>query len=83
MRSLFTSSPTLRVMRREFGRIAARKAWYILMIIMPLVVFSITSYIYRDRVVVDIPIGMCDMDNNRPLLRINSFIEDQQPHIID
>ncbi len=61
--SFYSNSPTLRVARREFRRIAARKSWYLLMVIMPLVVFSLTSYIYRNRVVVDIPIGLCDLDN--------------------
>lgn len=60
-----SNSPTLRVMRREFGRIAARKAVYALMIILPLVVFFLVSYIYRDRVIVDIPFAVCDLDNSR------------------
>jgi len=64
MSQFFSNSPILRVMRREFGRIAERKAIYTLMIIVPLIVFFLVSYIYRDRVVVDIPIGMCDLDNS-------------------
>ncbi len=64
MSRFFSNSPTLRVMRREFRRIAERKAVYILMIIVPLVVFFLVSYIYGDRVVVDIPVGVCDLDNS-------------------
>lgn len=60
----FLNSPTLQVMRREFRRIAERKAVYTLMIIVPLVIFSLVSYIYSDRVVADIPIGVCDLDNS-------------------
>jgi len=60
-----SNSPTLAVMRREFGRIAERKAVYTLMIIVPLIVFFLVSYIYRDRVVVDIPVGVCDLDNSQ------------------
>jgi len=64
MSQFFTNSPTLRVMRREFGRIAERKAVHTLMIIVPLIVFFLVSYIYGGRVVVDIPIGVCDLDNS-------------------
>ncbi len=34
------------------------------MIIIPLIVFFLVSYIYQDRVVLDIPIGVCDLDNS-------------------
>jgi len=71
----FANSPTLRVMRREFRRIAARKAVYSLMIIVPLVVFFLVSYIYKDRVVVDIPVGVCDLDNSELSRTIVRFIE--------
>ena len=58
------NSPTLNVMRREFRRIRERKAVYTLMIVVPLILFFSLAYIYRDRVVVDIPVGICDFDNS-------------------
>ncbi|HOP08361.1 MAG TPA: ABC transporter permease [candidate division Zixibacteria bacterium] len=64
MSRLFTNSPTLNVMRREFRRISQRKAFYTLMILVPLVVFSFMFYIYRDKVVIDTPVGIVDLDNS-------------------
>jgi len=64
MGRLLSNSPTVNVMRREFRRIGEHKAVYTLMIIVPLVVFFIIFHIYRDRVVVDVPVGVCDLDNS-------------------
>lgn len=75
MSDFLSKSPTLLVMRREFRRIGERKAVYTLMIIVPLVVFFLVSYIYKDRVVVDIPIGVCDLDNSELSRTIVRFIE--------
>ncbi len=61
---LFSHSPTLRVMHREFGRIGRRKAFYTLMILVPLIVFSLMFYLYSDKVVTDIPIGVVDLDDS-------------------
>lgn len=64
MNRLFTNSSTLKVMRREFSRISQRKAYYTLMVLVPLVVFFLMFYIYRDKVVIDIPVGVVDLDNS-------------------
>lgn len=61
---VFSDSPTLRVMRREFRRIFSRKALYSLMIIMPLIIFFMMFYIYRDRVIIDMPVGVVDNDDS-------------------
>lgn len=60
----FFRSATGRVMRREFRRIGDHKVTGILIIVCPLIVFIVLAGIYHGRVVVDIPIGICDLDNS-------------------
>lgn len=49
---------------REFVRITERKTLYILMIILPLVLAAVLGPIYRNSVLRDIPVAVCDNDNS-------------------
>ncbi len=52
------------VMRREFERIRTRKTLWMLIIIMPLLVFGIIAWIYSGGVVKNLPMAVCDQDHS-------------------
>jgi ABC-2 type transport system permease protein len=56
-------SAIYRVAKREFGRIAERRMLYGLIIVAPIILFSLLAAIYGHKVVKDIPFAICDQDN--------------------
>ena len=52
------------VMRREFERIRTRKTLWMLIIVMPILIFGTIAWIYSGGVVKDLPIAVCDQDNS-------------------
>lgn len=57
-------SPTLQVAGREWRHISGNRASYFYLIVLPLLLFLILSYIYYDRVIVDLPMAICDNDHS-------------------
>jgi ABC-2 type transport system permease protein len=58
------NSPTIKVMKREIHRIVEKKSLYMLMILLPIVLFLFLAMIYKNKVVIEIPISVCDNDNS-------------------
>jgi ABC-2 type transport system permease protein len=58
------NNPLLKVILREFKRIAGNKAYYILTIFLPVFLFVFLSYIYLNGVVREIPVAVCDEDHS-------------------
>ena len=58
------NSPTIKVMKREIHRIAGKKSLYMLMILLPIILFLFLALIYKNKVVTNIPIAICDNDNS-------------------
>jgi ABC-2 type transport system permease protein len=54
----------INVMAREFGRISGNKAYYILTIFLPLLLFVFLSVIYLNGVVREIPVAVLDEDHS-------------------
>ena len=61
---LFHDRPFTRVVRRECARIAARKSLFLLMIPLPIVLFFLLALMYRNQVVVGIPVAVYDADHS-------------------
>ncbi len=61
---LFLDRPLMRVARRECGRIAARKSLFLLMIPLPIVIFFLLALMYRNGVVMGIPVAVYDADHS-------------------
>ncbi|MGE5313891.1 MAG: ABC transporter permease [Acidobacteriota bacterium] len=56
--------PLLRVMRREFRRIAGRPTLWMLSIGLPVGMFLFLAYIYKDALVRELPVAVCDEDGS-------------------
>jgi hypothetical protein len=52
------------VIKRELGRISGNKTIYSLSIFLPVFLFAFLSYIYKDGVVREIPVVVCDRDHS-------------------
>ncbi|HPS65538.1 MAG TPA: ABC transporter permease, partial [Ignavibacteria bacterium] len=52
------------VMKRELGRISRNKTIYSLSIFFPIFLFTLLSFIYKDGVVREIPVVVCDRDHS-------------------
>ncbi|RLD14871.1 hypothetical protein DRI50_04775 [candidate division KSB1 bacterium] len=52
------------VMRREFERIRTRKTLWMLIIVMPALIFGVIAYIYSAGVVKNLPVAVYDQDNS-------------------
>lgn len=52
------------VARREFRRIVERKTLYILIIFLPLFLFTLLTLVYNEQIITDIPIAVYDNDNS-------------------
>ncbi|HLP16149.1 MAG TPA: ABC transporter permease [Bacteroidota bacterium] len=61
---LDASSPIVRVMRREFTRITERKTLSLLSIGLPIVLFVLLASIYKNALVRDLPVAVCDDDRS-------------------
>jgi ABC-2 type transport system permease protein len=64
-----------RVMRREFARIAERKTLYLLSIVLPIFLFILTSLIYKEALVRELPIAIFDADHSYLSQRIIEMVE--------
>ncbi|HNW58222.1 MAG TPA: ABC transporter permease [bacterium] len=53
-----------RIMAREWRRIASRKSLYLLMIVLPVILFLAVAAIYRSEVVKDLPVAVLDGDHS-------------------
>jgi ABC-2 type transport system permease protein len=58
------NSPLIKVILREFKRIAGNKAYYILTIFLPIILFIFLSYIYINGLVREIPVAVLDDDHS-------------------
>lgn len=63
------NSPTLRVLKRELNRIIERKTLYLLAIILPIILFTLYTNIYKNELIRKVPIAVCDQDRT-PLSRL-------------
>ncbi len=54
----------INVLKRELGRIAKNKTIYTLTIFLPIVIFTFSSYIYKNGVLKEIPVIVCDRDHS-------------------
>jgi len=57
-------SALINVVKREFSRIADNKAYYILSVFLPLILFTFLSFIYLNGVVREIPVAVLDEDHS-------------------
>lgn len=64
-----------KVIKREFGRIAGNKAYYILTVLLPVVLFVFLSLIYLNGVVREIPVAVLDEDHSALSASYIRFIE--------
>ena len=70
-----TSKSILNIMKREFGRIAERKTLYMLMIILPIVLFFLYALIYKNEIVRELPVAICDNDHSQLSRTLTEFVE--------
>jgi len=66
---------TYRIIKREFYRIFERKTLYLLMILLPIVLFTLYGLIYKSESVTEIPIAIVDNDNSQLSRTITQFVE--------
>jgi ABC-2 type transport system permease protein len=59
-----SSSPFIRVVQREFRRITERKTLSLLLIGLPIVLFLFLAYTYKNGLVRDLPVAVCDEDHS-------------------
>lgn len=59
-----THSPVLAVAKREWGRICHNRTTYFYLVGLPVILFVVLAYIYHERVVIDIPMAICDNDHS-------------------
>lgn len=69
------NSPLISVVLREFKRISQNKAYYILTIFLPIILFVFLSYIYINGVVREIPVAVLDEDHSALSANYTRFIE--------
>ena len=68
-------SRTYKIIGREFVRIFERKTLYLLMILLPIVLFTLYGLIYENESVTEIPIAIVDQDNSQLSRTITQFVE--------
>jgi ABC-2 type transport system permease protein len=64
-----------KVMKREFARIAERKTLYLLSIVLPVIFFFISSLIYKNSLVRELPVEIYDADNSYLSQKIVQMVE--------
>jgi ABC-2 type transport system permease protein len=64
-----------RVIKREFERIAERKTLHILAIILPIFMFFLTSLIYKNALVRELPVEVFDADHSYLSQKITEMVE--------
>ncbi len=60
---------------REFRRIFERKTLYLMMIILPLILFLIYGFIYKKEILTEIPVAVVDYDNSQLSRTIIQLVE--------
>jgi ABC-2 type transport system permease protein len=68
-------SPLVRVMRREFQRITERKTLSMLSIGLPIVLFLFLAVIYKNGIVHNLPVAICDEDHSELSRMITRSVE--------
>ncbi|MCX7875796.1 MAG: ABC transporter permease [Melioribacteraceae bacterium] len=63
------------IIKREFKRISERKTLYLMLIIIPVIIFFIYGLIYKDEIIREIPTAILDEDNSSLSHKIIQQIE--------
>ena len=78
-----SGSPALRVATREWRRITGSRMFHFYLVGLPLILFVLLADIYKNRVVVDIPMAICDADHSElSRLLARSFDADRSLKIV-
>jgi len=56
--------PLFKIARMEFEQIITRKAYYMLLVTLPIILFFILTMIYEKKIVTQIPVAIVDMDHS-------------------
>lgn len=64
-----------KIIFREFKRIGERKTLFLLEIIFPIFIFILFSEIYKEEVIRELPVAVCDMDNSNLSRKITWFFD--------
>ena len=66
---------TWKIILREIKRIEERKTLYLLMIVLPLIVFALYSLIYKQEIVRELPVAIYDADHSPLCQKIVELVE--------